>query len=42
MKKLAIENALTKSDGNRRHAAQLLAIGESTLYRKMKQYAIDA
>lgn len=35
---MAIENALTKSDGNRRIAAKLLKIGESTLYRKMKLY----
>jgi DNA-binding NtrC family response regulator len=35
---MAIENALKKSNRNRRHAAQLLEIGESTLYRKMKLY----
>jgi DNA-binding NtrC family response regulator len=35
---MAIENALKKSDGNRRGAAKLLEIGESTLYRKMKLY----
>jgi DNA-binding NtrC family response regulator len=38
---MAIENALNKSDGNRRIAAQLLKIGESTLYRKMKLYNLD-
>jgi transcriptional regulator with PAS, ATPase and Fis domain len=38
---MAIENALKKSDGNRRHAAQMLEIGESTLYRKMKRYDLD-
>ena len=38
---MAIENALKKCDGNRRHAAQMLEIGESTLYRKMKLYDLD-
>jgi transcriptional regulator with PAS, ATPase and Fis domain len=35
---IVIENALSKSNGNRLHAAQLLKIGEATLYRKMKRY----
>jgi DNA-binding NtrC family response regulator len=38
--KLAIENALTAAGGERGKAAQLLQIGRTTLYRKMKQYGI--
>ena len=37
---MAIENALKLCDGNRRQAAQKLAIGESTLYRKMKKFGL--
>ena len=36
----AIQNALTKSSGNRKNAAQLLEIGEATIYRKIKKYHI--
>jgi DNA-binding NtrC family response regulator len=36
----AIQNALTKSDGNRRQAARLLQIGEATLYRKISKYQL--
>jgi DNA-binding NtrC family response regulator len=36
----AIQNALTKSDGNRRQAARLLQIGEATLYRKIGKYQL--
>jgi DNA-binding NtrC family response regulator len=34
----AIENALRETRGNRRKAAEILAIGERTLYRKLKEY----
>jgi len=37
----AIEDALSQTDGNRRKAAELLGIGERTLYRKLKQYGIS-
>jgi DNA-binding NtrC family response regulator len=36
--KKAIQNALTKSSGNRKIAAMLLNIGEATIYRKIKKY----
>jgi len=36
----AIESALRETDGNRRRAAELLGIGERTLYRKLKDYDI--
>jgi DNA-binding NtrC family response regulator len=36
----AIQNALTKSSGNRKNAALLLNIGEATIYRKIKKYHI--
>ena len=36
----AIQNALTKSSGNRKIAAMLLNIGEATIYRKIKKYHI--
>jgi len=38
--KKAIQNALTKSSGNRKNAAMLLAVGEATVYRKIKKYHI--
>lgn len=34
----AIRNALTKCEGHRKKAAQLLGIGEATLYRKLNKY----
>jgi DNA-binding NtrC family response regulator len=37
----AIALALRQVDGNRRRAAQLLGIGERTLYRKIKEYGIE-
>jgi DNA-binding NtrC family response regulator len=36
----AIEAALRETDGNRRRAAELLGIGERTLYRKLREYDI--
>jgi DNA-binding NtrC family response regulator len=39
--KRMIETALQKTGGNRRRAAQLLGIGERTLYRKLKEYDLD-
>jgi DNA-binding NtrC family response regulator len=36
----AIEAALKQTRGNRRKAADMLAIGERTLYRKLKEYQI--
>jgi DNA-binding NtrC family response regulator len=38
----AIAMALRESDGNRRRAAERLGIGERTLYRKLKEFGIDA
>jgi two-component system, NtrC family, response regulator AtoC len=37
----AIERALRAVSGNRRRAAELLGIGERTLYDKLKRYGID-
>src|SRR2546421_3120610 len=36
----AIQAALHETKGNRRHAAEVLGIGERTLYRKLKEYAL--
>ena len=38
----AINAALLHSRGNRRRAAEMLGIGERTLYRKLKEYQIEA
>lgn len=38
----AIRNALLRCDGHRKKAAQLLGIGEATLYRKLNKYHIRA
>ena len=38
----AISLALRESDGNRRKAAERLGIGERTLYRKLKEYGLEA
>jgi DNA-binding NtrC family response regulator len=35
-----IEAALKETRGNRRRAAVMLGIGERTLYRKIREYAI--
>jgi DNA-binding NtrC family response regulator len=39
--KEAIQEVLVKAGGNREKAAELLGIGRTTLYRKLKQYGID-
>jgi len=36
----AIKNALDIADGNRRKAAEIVGIGEATLYRKLKEYQL--
>lgn len=38
--KAAIQDALDKSKGNRKKAAQILSISEATVYRKMRTYQI--
>jgi DNA-binding NtrC family response regulator len=40
VERAAIEAALKESRGNRRKAAEALGIGERTLYRKLKEYAL--
>jgi DNA-binding NtrC family response regulator len=40
--KSAILNALKKSGYNRRIAAQILGVGEATLYRKISKYGLTA
>ena len=35
-----VENALKKTNNNKRQAAQLLSISEATLYRKLKLFAL--
>ncbi|MGQ0537599.1 MAG: sigma 54-interacting transcriptional regulator [Gemmatimonadaceae bacterium] len=40
IERTAIEGALRQTEGNRRKAAELLQIGERTLYRKLKEYQI--
>ncbi|MGE5688309.1 MAG: sigma 54-interacting transcriptional regulator [Gemmatimonadota bacterium] len=42
VEKAAIEAALREARGNRRRAAEVLGIGERTLYRKIKTYRLDA
>ena len=37
----AIEAALREHRGNRRRAAEILGIGERTLYRKIKAYRLE-
>jgi DNA-binding NtrC family response regulator len=41
VERAAIEAALRETHGNRRRAAERLAIGERTLYRKIKEYGLD-
>jgi DNA-binding NtrC family response regulator len=38
IEKAAIEAALKETRGNRRKAAEMLGIGERTLYRKLREY----
>jgi DNA-binding NtrC family response regulator len=40
IERLVIEAALRETKGNRRKAADMLGIGERTLYRKLKEYKI--
>jgi DNA-binding NtrC family response regulator len=40
IERAAIETVLHEHGGNRRKAAQILGIGERTLYRKLKEYEI--
>jgi DNA-binding NtrC family response regulator len=40
VERATIEAALRQTAGNRRKAAEVLGIGERTLYRKLKEYAI--
>jgi len=40
VERAAIEAVLRETQGNRRKAAEVLGIGERTLYRKLKQYAL--
>ena len=40
IERAVIEAALKETKGNRRRAAEMLAIGERTLYRKIKEYRV--
>jgi DNA-binding NtrC family response regulator len=40
MERDAIEQALHAVSGNRRRAAEILQIGERTLYDKLKKYGV--
>ena len=40
IERAAIEAALRETRGNRRKAAELLGIGERTLYRKLREYQL--
>jgi DNA-binding NtrC family response regulator len=40
IERAAIEAALKETRGNRRQAAELLGIGERTLYRKLREYQL--
>jgi DNA-binding NtrC family response regulator len=42
MERQAIAAALEEVNGNRRKAAELLGIGERTLYRKISKYDLEA
>ena len=40
IERAAIQAALAETNGNRRKAAEMLGIGERTMYRKLKDYDI--
>jgi DNA-binding NtrC family response regulator len=40
VERAAIEVALRDTGGNRRKAAEMLQIGERTLYRKLREYQL--
>jgi DNA-binding NtrC family response regulator len=40
LERMAIASTLEAVGGNRRRAAQMLGIGERTLYRKIKEYEL--
>ena len=40
VERATIGAALRETKGNRRKAAEILGIGERTLYRKIKEYAL--
>jgi DNA-binding NtrC family response regulator len=42
IERLVIQAAVRETGGNRRKAADMLGIGERTLYRKLKEYRIPA
>jgi DNA-binding NtrC family response regulator len=42
LERQAINAALREARGNRRRAAEMLGIGERTLYRKLKEYQLEA
>ena len=41
LEKALIQHVLYETNGNRTQAAKLLKIGYKTLYRKMREHAID-
>jgi DNA-binding NtrC family response regulator len=41
IERMVIEAALRETRGNRRKAAEMLQIGERTMYRKLKEYGLD-
>ena len=40
IERAAIQAALAETKGNRRKAAEMLGIGERTMYRKLRDYGI--
>ena len=42
IERAAITSALAVTKGNRRKAAEMLGIGERTMYRKLRDYGIPA
>ena len=41
VERILIRNTLADVGGNRQEAAKILGIGERTLYRKLKKYALS-